>query len=100
MMRFELQTTAGPVEVSLDASTPHTRAPLVYRGAPQAIDELRRVLELEAGAFGHKLGAVTTPLDLGVALTSPRLASFAPRALEGLELLDAVTAASDPSAHT
>jgi hypothetical protein len=72
VLRIRLHHPRGDVIVRLDAERPHAVAALAYDGPSEAVDAVRAFLERQTGAFGHLIGAETSPVDLHAALCSPR----------------------------
>jgi hypothetical protein len=60
--------------ITQDAITKkYERASLVYNGDESDIEKIRNIIENSYGAFGHKIGTITSPIDLHCALHKSKL---------------------------
>ena|SRR5947209_3560417 len=88
MMRYKLTTPSRQVvQVSLDAKGPDEVAPIRYEGAEIQVWYVQENLQRSHGIDGHLIEDQTTPVDLDVAMKSPRMQNYAPQLLEGAEIL-------------
>ncbi len=89
MIKYQL--TLGYSETSIFISLPVTdgnsSALMEFEGGDMAVAKAKFELLNQYGAFGHKMGKVTTGYDLDAALNSPGMARFSARILEGEEIV-------------
>lgn len=72
-----------PVVVSIEAPSPHHKAPIVYEGLPKDAKSLKEMIRYTYGLYGHLLGEFTSQLDLKAGLGN--LEGYSVILLEGVE---------------
>lgn len=84
MFVYQLRDPAmRTVKVSVDAKEGHQDAPVVYDGAPAAVERIKDTLCLTPGVGGRNVGDITSPHNLYAAMQQPAVKKFGPRLLSG-----------------
>ncbi|MEO0537532.1 MAG: hypothetical protein AAF215_27185 [Cyanobacteria bacterium P01_A01_bin.123] len=63
-----------------------TAARIQVEGDAVLVQRVENLLAITSGMYGHIVGEEASPVDLNVAMRSPRFAAFNPELLEGEEL--------------
>ena len=73
--------------VSIDVSTPHDRATIIYSGDEMLVEQVERKLTEASGAFGHGIEDCTSAIDLDYALSREEFKEYSPQMIEGKEII-------------
>lgn len=74
-------------EVWIDVDDPNISGEIQYAGQTEYVAGIRETLSRQAGAFGHLIGSVTTPIDLDAAMKGAEMQRFRPQVAEGADLV-------------
>ena len=69
--------------VSINVSTPHDRATIIYSGDEMLVEQVERKLTNACGAFGHGIEDCTSAIDLDCALSREEFKEYNPQMSEG-----------------
>ena len=69
--------------VSIDVSTPHDRATIIYSGDEMLVEQVERKLTNACGAFGHGIDDCTSAIDLDCAFRKDGFKEYNPQMIEG-----------------
>lgn len=82
MIRYTLQTSAGPVEVMLDVRSSSEQGYLSFIGPEETLADVERDVCRTAGQDGRLLDGPVCAADLRLAMASAALKPYAPKLLE------------------
>lgn len=69
MIQYEMfDSSNNKILIELSSALPNQRSKIVCKGEDGPVKTLQESLSFNFGAFGHRIGDVTSPIDLDVAL--------------------------------
>lgn len=88
MFKFKLKDFIDrEITASIAVNSPHETAEIIYSGDEFLAQQVKEVLSLSIGAFGHLIGSKTTAIDLDAALKSDRFKEYKVQLIEGEDLV-------------